>query len=109
MSTFGVKMTPKILLPALRQYRHNDNSEFVFGFEHDKTCEIVAEIEAKLRNLFCEYEKLKARAEQAEAKLQELYDYIKEHSKDLPVEYSQLVDEHFWELGLSLKTINRRR
>jgi len=47
--------------------------------------------------------------EQAETKLQELYNYIKEHSKDLPVEYSQLVDEHFWELGPSLKTINRRR
>ena len=51
----------------------------------------------------------KARTERAEAKLQELYNYIKEHSKDLPVEYSQLVDEHFWELGPSLKTINRRR
>jgi len=36
--------------------------------------------------------------ERVEAKLQELYNYIKEHSKDLPVEYSQLVDEHFWEL-----------
>ena len=51
MSTFGVKMTPKILLPALRQHRHNDSSGFVFGFDHDKTCEIVAGIEAKLRNL----------------------------------------------------------
>jgi len=51
MSTFGVKMTPKILLPALRQYRHNDSSGFVFGFDYDKTCKVVAGVEAKLRNL----------------------------------------------------------
>jgi len=47
----GVKMTPKILLSALRQYRHNDNSGLAFGFDYDKTCKIVAGVEAKLRNL----------------------------------------------------------
>jgi hypothetical protein len=38
------------------------------------------------------------RADCAEAKLREFRKYIEEHSEDLPAEYSQLVNEHFWEL-----------
>jgi len=33
--------TPEILLPALRQYQHNDCSGFIAGFDHDTTTRIV--------------------------------------------------------------------
>ena len=37
--------TPDYLLPALRQYRHNDMSnELVFGLDHDETIQIVENI-----------------------------------------------------------------
>jgi len=29
--------TPEILLPALRQYQHNDGSGLLAGFDHDET------------------------------------------------------------------------
>lgn len=34
--------TPEILLPALRQYQHNDCSGLIAGFDYDKTAKIVA-------------------------------------------------------------------
>jgi hypothetical protein len=33
--------TPEILIPALRQYRHNDGDGLLFGFDHDETAKIV--------------------------------------------------------------------
>jgi len=33
--------TPDILLPALRQYQHNDCSGLLAGFDHDETCKLV--------------------------------------------------------------------
>ncbi len=33
--------TPEILLPALRQYRHNDGSGLLAGFDHDETSKLV--------------------------------------------------------------------
>jgi hypothetical protein len=44
-------MTPKILLPAMRQYRHNDGNGMTHGFDYNETCKIVAVLEAKLREL----------------------------------------------------------
>ena len=35
------KEIPKILLPALRQYQHNDGSGLVIGFDRDETVKIV--------------------------------------------------------------------
>lgn len=33
--------TPDILLPALRQYRHNNANTVVAGFDHNETAKIV--------------------------------------------------------------------
>jgi len=33
--------TPDILIPALRQYQHNDCSGLLAGFDHDETAKIV--------------------------------------------------------------------
>lgn len=33
--------TPRILEPALRQYRHNDCSGLVAGFDHKETVKVV--------------------------------------------------------------------
>jgi hypothetical protein len=43
--------TPDVLLPALRQYQHNDCSGLISGFEHKETCKIVTVLQAKLREL----------------------------------------------------------
>jgi hypothetical protein len=43
--------TPDVLLPALRQYQHNDCSGLISGFEHKETCKIVTGLQAKLREL----------------------------------------------------------
>ena len=32
---------PNILLPAIRQYMHNDGSGLVFGFDYEETIDIV--------------------------------------------------------------------
>jgi hypothetical protein len=61
--------TPDVLLPALRQYQHNDCSGLISGFEHKETCKIVTGLQAKLREL----------AEAAEWRDEVLYDY--EHEK----------------------------
>jgi len=36
------RKTPDILLPALRQYQHNDCSGLVAGFDYDETVKIVS-------------------------------------------------------------------
>lgn len=36
------------LLPAYRQYRHNDNSGFTSGFEYEETIELVASLMATI-------------------------------------------------------------
>ena len=46
--------TPNILLPASRQYQHNDSSGLVPGFEYEQTCKIVTSLLAKLRELEAE-------------------------------------------------------
>lgn len=43
--------TPDVLLPALRQYQHNDCSGLISGFEHKETCKIITGLQAKLREL----------------------------------------------------------
>lgn len=40
----------------------------------------------------------KKRADLAEAKLRELRKLIERNSKDLPAEFSRLVDDRFWDL-----------
>ena len=40
--------TPDVLLPALRQYQHNDCSGLVAGFDIDETIEIVVSLQVKL-------------------------------------------------------------
>lgn len=40
-----------ILLPALRQYRHNDNSGFVAGYEREETEKIVLGLMVGLQDL----------------------------------------------------------
>ena len=44
--------TPKILMPALRQYRHNDCSGFVAGFDHNETVEIIKIMESAAKRLW---------------------------------------------------------
>ena len=41
---------------------------------------------------------LRERASRTEAKLRELREVIERNQKDLPQEFSRLVDDHFWEL-----------
>ena len=36
--------TPEILIPALRQYQHNNCSGLIAGFDYDETIEIVNEL-----------------------------------------------------------------
>lgn len=40
--------TPEILIPALRQYRHNNNSGLVHGLDHDETVKIFAHLTQQL-------------------------------------------------------------
>jgi len=42
------KKIPKELLPALRQYRHNDNSGIVFGFDQEEVCSIFNNLNSKI-------------------------------------------------------------
>ena len=37
--------TPEVLIPAIRQYRHNDKSGFVFGYDMDVANEVVDQLE----------------------------------------------------------------
>lgn len=46
---------PNKLLPALRQYRHNDNSGYVFGFELIKTCDLFEELESNQLTWRCAF------------------------------------------------------
>ena len=75
--------TPDVLLPALRQYQHNDCSGLISGFEHKETCKIVTGLQAKLREL--------------EAKLRELYGYLLQADKDgesnIPQELGNEIEE----------------
>jgi len=43
--------TPSILIPALRQYRHNSpiNAGYIAGFDYEETCKIVRRLEEELR------------------------------------------------------------
>ena len=37
--------TPESLIPAIRQYQHNDKSGFVFGYDMEVTNEVVDQLE----------------------------------------------------------------
>ena len=37
--------TPDVLIPALRQYQHNDKSGFVFGYDMEVANEVVDQLE----------------------------------------------------------------
>lgn len=39
--------TPSILIPALRQYQHNDCSGLLVGFDYKETIKIVTAIQAR--------------------------------------------------------------
>ena len=41
--------TPDILLPALRQYQHNDCSGLLAGFDYDETVKIVESLKEHYR------------------------------------------------------------
>lgn len=41
--------TPKILVPALRQYQHNDCSGFVPGFDYDETIKILEKYREEIK------------------------------------------------------------
>jgi hypothetical protein len=43
----------KILLPALRQYRHNAKEDFVFGYAMQETNTIVRELQEQLEQAMC--------------------------------------------------------
>ena len=43
--------TPEILIPALRQYKHNDNSGFVAGYEVEATEQIVTDLQMQIIDL----------------------------------------------------------
>jgi hypothetical protein len=45
-----------------------------------------------------DHEDWRARALTAEAKLRKFSEVIERNQKDLPAEFSRLVDDHFWEL-----------
>ena len=42
---------PKLLLPALRQFQHNDCSGTVTGFDYNKTIEIVSLYEKAFKEM----------------------------------------------------------
>ena len=41
---FEEQKTPSILIPALRQYQHNDCSGLLAGFDYDETIKIVSQL-----------------------------------------------------------------
>lgn len=41
--------TPDILIPALRQYQHNDSSGLLAGFDHDETVKVFGLMEKALK------------------------------------------------------------
>ncbi len=43
--------TPEILLPALRQYQHNDCSGLLAGFDHDETVKVFKQLQIALEDL----------------------------------------------------------
>ena len=52
MIAIGVStMKSKRLLPALRQYRHNDDSGFVFAYEMEETEAVFAQKQAEIDRL----------------------------------------------------------
>ena len=71
-----------------------------------KANERIRELEADLDRWFRDHRILNEtfikqcdRADRAEAKLRELREIIERNSKDLPAEFSRLVDDHFWEIA----------
>ena len=58
--------TPNVLLPALRQYQHNDCSGLLAGFDHEETVVIVSLMEKKIRDLTARLRFLKPLVELAE-------------------------------------------
>ena len=41
---------PAILLPALRQYQHNDCTGFIPGFDYEETIKIVSLLKKEIRD-----------------------------------------------------------
>ena len=51
------RKTPELLIPAIRQYRHNNNSGFIFGYDTEEADKAFNDIQAKntaLNNLITE-------------------------------------------------------
>ena len=46
-----LRQCPSCLLPALRQYRHNDSDELLFAFDYDTTIAKVDKLEAAVERL----------------------------------------------------------
>lgn len=78
--------TPEILLPALRQYQHNDCSGLLAGFDYDETVKAVAMLNKDIMVL--------------KGKLRFLKPFV-EFSKEqieLPKGFSNMVDNIFCDL-----------
>ena len=43
--------TPEILIPALRQYRHNNGEGLVFGYDKDEVEKLVLEQQKTIENM----------------------------------------------------------
>ncbi len=63
------KEAVKFLTPALRQYQHNDSSDFVFGYDLDQTQAIVEQLQATNQQLVEALEKISGLCERRHNRL----------------------------------------
>ena len=85
-----------LLQPALRQYRHNNSDEFVFGYDLKETDKIVAQLEAcntkleeyKKAALFCweslpEYKKAQTEITELESLIMAMRSHFDDYTDKL--------------------------
>ena len=53
-------MTPNVLIPALRQYQHNDCSGLLAGFDYEETINIVKYLQSNIYLLTVDCDRLRS-------------------------------------------------
>ena len=68
-------MTNPLLIPAIRQYRHNDDDGFVIGYDCGSVDQLVSDLQQANKKLEQERDQLKSDVSRLERKLCRMYDY----------------------------------
>lgn len=65
-------MKAPMLTPALRQFRHNDGSDFTMGYDYKETNTIIHGLLTKIQNLVQSRNAYKARVKELEEQLRDM-------------------------------------